>query len=81
MFTETRWRMRPNGPNLSVLSKVGDWVMPTVGHTCAVDKSRLQALWNEGKASGEPKRVDFADLRQQAREDLRNLGATSMPDT
>jgi Arc/MetJ-type ribon-helix-helix transcriptional regulator len=54
--------------------------MPTVGHTRAVDKSRLQALWNEGKASGEPKRVDFEELRQQARQDLEGLGATSMPD-
>ena len=31
---------------------------------------RLRELWDEGKASGEPRTVDFDELREEARREL-----------
>ncbi|TPI21890.1 type II toxin-antitoxin system ParD family antitoxin [Mesorhizobium sp. B4-1-1] len=36
------------------------------------DVRRLQRLWDEGKASGEPETLDFDTLRREARQKLKD---------
>ena len=41
------------------------------------DLQRLQRLWDEGKASGEPQPIDFAELRLEARRRLAEVQANA----
>lgn len=40
------------------------------GSTTTGDIAKLQALWTEGKASGEPTEVDFDQVLEEARQEL-----------
>ncbi|WP_349435588.1 hypothetical protein [Pararhizobium sp. A13] len=44
--------------------------MSTIENARTADTCRSRDLWEEGKASGKPKPVDFDNLREQARQDL-----------
>jgi antitoxin ParD1/3/4 len=62
-------------PSEIVREAIGIW--QTQRNADQGDIRRLQRLWDEGKASGEPQPIDFEELRREARRRLSELKANA----